>query len=731
MKTLLLLVFYSITGLSASAQGVLKISSGANMVMSNDAYMVLNNMSIVNNANDASISGAGKLKVTGNTNTATTGSSSNTLNEFIVAVDAGVTFTLNAQLSIKKILTVASGTLASNGYLVLRSDLIGTAQLAALPVDGSGIATSYITGNATIERYIPAKRVWRLLGVPLSSTGAPSINASWQEGVTTASPNPNPYPGYGTHIAGGTVGNGFDQSPTNYASMKYYNNVNNSLASVSNTNIPITSYPGYFLFVNGNRSYNISQGISTPSNTTLRMKGKLATGSLPITVNAYNFTLVGNPYPSAIDFGTLTKTNVANTIYVWDPRMGGNYGLGGYVTGNWNSSMLRYDFTSAISAVSQYIASGEAFFVKSNDNASSGTLTIKESDKTLSGSDQVFGREGMYDPSIRVDLLKLNADSSRSLADGLLVTFDPGNSNNVNIDDAKKMTNSGENISLRRGADLLSIERRNTLVPGDTLFINLQSLKLQSYQLDITALDLSAGDSLLAILKDKLAGSALNNRPLNTGGLSTVNFTVTTDPASYAANRFSIVFEPVAALSFIFKSLTLANKNKDNLLNWDVESEIDISKYAIELSADGMKFTKAGEVPAKGTLNASYNWTDHSVLPGRYFYRVQAIGPNDLTYRSGIVKINIAETKEGPSVQIFPNTISGNNMVLKLSGLVKDTYEANIFSATGQWIQKLTITYAGGTTINNIILAENITAGKYFLRLEGKSPAITTGFIKQ
>ncbi|PVD49471.1 hypothetical protein DC498_24960, partial [Terrimonas sp.] len=114
----------------------------------------------------------------------------------------GAAATIGTALAVYDVLTITSGALTTGGKLTLKSTATNTARVA--PVTGT------ISGNVTVERYIPARRAWRLMNAPVG--GTQTINQAWQEGVTTASPNPNPAPGYGTYVTVGSVANGFDQN---------------------------------------------------------------------------------------------------------------------------------------------------------------------------------------------------------------------------------------------------------------------------------------------------------------------------------------------------------------------------------------------------------------------------------------------------------------------------------------------------------------------------------------
>lgn len=92
------------------------------------------------------------------------------------------------------------------------------------------------------------------------------------------------------------------------------------------------------------------------TNTTITFTGQLNNGSFTALTNTdatNEFSLVPNPYPSAIDWDDVagwTKTNLQNVIYVWNP-----------VTNNYAT----YNGTGT-NGGSRYIAPGQAFFVKAS-----------------------------------------------------------------------------------------------------------------------------------------------------------------------------------------------------------------------------------------------------------------------------------------------------------------------------------------------------------------------------
>ena len=435
-------------------------------------------------------------------------------------------------------------TVNAGGSFTLKSTVAGTASI------GNSAGTT--SGNFTIERYIPARRAWRFLTAPVNSTGAPTINASWQEGVTTASGTPNPNPGYGTHITGGSTANGFDQNNSNNASLKIYNNTDaiidqNNWLGEATTLTPITDQQGYMLFVRGSRANDLSQGsYALADNTTLRITGGLKAADQNISIDPTGYTVIGNPYASPINLNSLAKTNgstnVADNFYLWDPKMTGGYGVGAYINISWNTAILSYDITpTPTSAVSQYIQSGEAFFATSTGIA--GNLIIKETDKSISGSDNVFRvtSPSSSEQRIRTNLYAVNAYGTTSIVDGTLNSFSNIFSNAIDKNDAAKLTNFGENFGIVRDGKTLIVERRDAI--GDDINFKMWQMNQQGYQLEIIAENIDP--NVNAFLKDSYLKTTT---PLNQVGTTKVNFAITADVASAVENRFSIVFGKVAII---------------------------------------------------------------------------------------------------------------------------------------------------------------------------------------
>lgn len=630
--------------------------------------------------------------------------------------------------------TGSKNILQTNGLLTLKSTALGTAQLADITNAGKD-SLNVIVGTIIIERYIPAKRAWRLLSVPISSYGAPTINAAWQEGSNSASIIANPNPGYGTQITTGSASNGYDLGINSNPSVKVYDTAANTFSGlplVPGTLTPITSYPAYFMFIRGDRSTNLQQGTGAAlSNTTLRMQGNAFTGSDTVIINARNFTLISNPFPAAINFHTITKKNVGDVFYLWDPKQGN---FGAYICFSWNSLNNNYDYTSSASALTQYIASGDAFFLPSANGSSPGEIIIKETDKNNLGSDNVF-RPMATTSSMRVNLSALNIlDSSASLIDGVLTSFADNNSNAVDNNDVRKMYNMAENICLGRENKLLAIEKRLTINSTDTSFIKLYLLKKQSYQLAITAGSMSNG-GYAAILKDKY-DSTINNRILDINGIvNKIIFTVNADSSSFAADRFSIVFtKTLVVLPLQFDAITAVKQIKNVLLSFKVSSELNSKEYIIETAVTANQFLPLASIAAKlnNGKEAAYSWLQLNATEGIHYYRVKSISNSGAVNYSSVVQILMQKDLTAGSLNIYPNIISNNTIAFKLNNIEAGNYLVQLINMSGQLIENFSFQHDGNNdSRHEITIGVNIAKGKYLLQLNGNATKISAAIIKE
>lgn len=619
-----------------------------------------------------------------------------------------------------------SGTLSAGGLLLLRSDANGTARVAQ-----GNAAGGYISGSVIVERFIPqnASKAWRLLA---SNTIGQTINNAWQQGVIGTGSGSNPLPGYGTMIAGKFTSlalaqaAGYDTLSAS-GSLLRYDAATDSLIQVGNTNATnINSEQGYFIYIRGDRSPNqFGASTTATTSTTLRSLGLLYQGDQPVSnVAAGQYALLRNPYASAIDLRNVTiGGGLVDAYQIWDPVLAGSYGLGGYQTltrfGD-HYSITPGGGSFGADSIVNTIQSGAAFFVQATGTA--GTIQINETSK-VGGSRLVFRPAS---PLATPTLLKTNLyyvnGASLSLADGNAVYFDESFSNDFTQEDVKKGSNFGEDFAMVKSGTDLVIEKRMLPTTNDSVMFSMRRLKRASYKLEIKS---DAGlPGMYATLEDKFNG---NSVPLNLTGTTTYDFSVTTNTASSAIDRFKIVFKPAVVLPVTFTNIKAAQVNKDISVEWKVANQVGIAKYDVEKSTNGRSFAAVNSQTASQSTagELTYNWLDKNATAGANYYRIKSTDLNGKTNYTGIAKVVL--NQKGSGVGLYPNPLRvKESLTIQLLNQPAGTYLIKIVNLSGQEISKQTLQHSGGSASQNLATPNILSKGMYHVQVIGKDKLIST-----
>ncbi|MEI2708781.1 MAG: hypothetical protein V9E96_07175 [Chitinophagaceae bacterium] len=101
-----------------------------------------------------------------------------------------------------------------------------------------------------------------------------------------------------------------------------------------------TQHRGIRVLVRGDRTQpeSLTGAAYTPNAVTLDMTGTLNTGNQSIVI-PIDYSVVANPYPSAVDIGTRlnTTTNIGTQYWVWDANAGSISRCLCYKTYQWRS----------------------------------------------------------------------------------------------------------------------------------------------------------------------------------------------------------------------------------------------------------------------------------------------------------------------------------------------------------------------------------------------------------
>lgn len=327
--------------------------------------------------------------------------------------------TLNDQmLSIGGIL-LCNGPLITTGNLTLLSDASATALI-------DGASTGTVSGNVSMQRYLPVGFGYKYFSSPF-------------QGATVSE--------FGDDM---DLGSSF---PTFY---KY---------DESNTSSGWESYVDPAGVLSPMHGYSVNFGsVSAPN--TVDVNGEVNNGPLSLMLqnndNTYTLglNLVGNPYPSAIDWDAAsgwTKTNIDNAIYYFNASGTDHYSgtYSSYVNG-----------VSSDGNASNIIPSMQGFFVHVSDGAYpvSGTLGMNNNVR-ITDRTQYFAKSTSSDGEDSAPLIRLNlmfTDDSAS-GDPFVLYLDELATEGFDPDlDARKLLNPSYAVpnlyALLPKGEILSIE---------------------------------------------------------------------------------------------------------------------------------------------------------------------------------------------------------------------------------------------------------------------------------
>ncbi|MFY7879275.1 MAG: beta strand repeat-containing protein, partial [Lacibacter sp.] len=460
----------------------------------------------------------------------------------------GGTVTLNTLFEVPsgKTLTLTGGSLIIDPGVQLI--VTGTADFGGRPVTirstSSGNGSIGIIGNngsnltgatsVTVERYIPGRRAWRGLSVPLkTSSGSQSIYSQWQNGGSVIANT-------GVLLWNPSGTGGFNQNSTSgagtnlrsYGVSAFSTPTSTTSAVLFNTSGPVP----YLVFVTDQHrsGANVGNMVTGFGNTTLKATGVLYTGNYTKSGLASGIHMIPNPYPSQLEFTGATRTNVNNKFWVWDPLLGGSYTGGGYQSysnGVFAPGGASY---SGISGTNTQIAAGGAFWIESTG---SGEISFDEVDKTT-GNLRPF-RLGSQTEILNINMTNIEGDI---MYDGVAAAYNNEASVNNDAMDTKKFSLGTENISIVRFNEHYSIEFRPLIDSKDTIYLRLHKMQQKRYQLVLAAQNFSLENGLIATLQDLYLNQEM---PLSLSGKSEYSFEVGENVAS-AENRFRIVFRTSA-----------------------------------------------------------------------------------------------------------------------------------------------------------------------------------------
>ena len=594
---------------------------------------------------------------------------------------AGGKVTVNSDtLDIYHELKITKGNLAvaPGGILILKSTATETAEIPAIP---SGYS---ISGTVSAERFYTGGtnyRGYRFISSPVNAgSGVYSINYLLNSCYVTGTT--------------GTAG-GFDKqgNPTIYIfrenmapaytsfTNSCFRGINNITASpvyeldseTGTYSIPVGN--GVLFFFRGNRNAAPMATETTPTyvptSATTLASGLLNQGTITVrdwytpasvnlgyTTTAGNSTvrgwnLMGNPYPSAIDWDLFSSTT--STAAIYGPYLTGYIYMRDQVTKNYGAYLAGSGGIGTDNAT-HIIPSGVGFFVHTIN--ASAQLIFTEAAKVptqVTGTALFMGKPvaSSVNQYLRFKLSKdsLNYDENiirfNSQAHN---AYDPNEDAIYFSGDGVVGMSNFSSDSVGLAINQLPLPKQDPL----TIRLRVYTTTSGSYQLQME--DIVAVPQLFDIwLMDAYKKDSVDMR-INP------NYTFSIDKSdtnSFGNNRFKLVIRQNQANAYHLLSFAATKSTASVQLGWTTANEQNYTYFTVECSTDnGATFNIIGNVPATG--EGAYSLIDKNPFVGTNLYRLKQQYINSTITYSNVIPVvfsDMSNTLNG-RVSVFPNPAS-------------------------------------------------------------------------
>ncbi|WP_143785562.1 T9SS type A sorting domain-containing protein [Ohtaekwangia koreensis] len=557
------------------------------------------------------------------------------------------------------------------GTLTLLStgdDLAADASIAAIP---SGAT---FQGNVTVQRYMSGEgfRMYRYISSPVQAATV----ANWQDdfsitGKFTGTSKTDPSTGTNT-VCGYALGTA--------ATMFYFNEATQTYVAYPTTNSSAVLTParGYSAFVRNCSSPTIIDVRGSINQGTITLNSS-STPSLTFTTTGsnsalYGYNLVGNPYPSALDWesSAWATSNISSVMAISDNSSG--------------SLVYRYYDNTDFSG-DDFIALGQAFWVRAT--GASPSLTFSEDVKAPQGSSYSFYRKA----SPVLDRLTITV-SNGTLEDKAFVKVNSAAKATLDNYDGPKMDNSLFDLSTLSSDNVrMAINAVDNLACGSQVRIDMKDFTKGSYKFTFESAGLLTGYTLL--FTDKYT-----NTTTNVTATPTYTFTVSDVAASKASDRFVITLnEKANALDLaVDTNLKVCESGTGKVKVYNTEANV--------MYFASVKNEVVGDTLAGGNAFIEFTIPSSSLVEGENIVQINAVNSCNtttaLTQTASITKYESAVIVPLDARTLQSNYAAGNHWYQD-DNLLADT--TSVLKAKGKGVYRLEV------TAGNCVLTATYTLG--------------------
>ena len=237
----------------------------------------------------------------------------------------------------------------------------------------------------------------------------------------------------------------------------------------------------------------------------------------------------------------------------------------------------------------------------------------------------------------------------------------------------------------------------------------------------IAPLPANFSDTAVFIVQGKIAG----NSTITTNFLVTNHNTVINLSDENPANNNSFLaytIIPTQIIPVTFTKVQAINEACNIRVNFDAENEINVDRFEVEISKDGINFQKAGQLSANGRIhyNISIAITDN-LKAAQLFVRIKSLDKDDKFKYSETRKVSgVCEDTKG-TLLLFPNPANAetNKLSIKMNnGMFNGKYNLSLIDISGKTLSKINQLLLNVTQFTYEI--KSFPAGQYILNISNK-----------
>jgi hypothetical protein len=500
-------------------------------------------------------------------NSATNISSIEATSGSVITVDANAHLTVDASTTVNSVTVAAGGKLsiASNktltGSITLQSDETGTATML-----NSG---SY-TGTVNAQQYLGVARNW-YVSSPVSSVTAPANNITRYYEYVEAGNNTD------FSVAGSTT---------------YWKGLN--------TGVGMTIGKGYIAQASAGTTVQFS---GTPNNGNITTSFNLTRDD----AKGKGFNLVGNPYPSYLDWSLISAANpnLSNTFYY---RSKNTNTTSTYTFVSYNGTTDEYVSSNgtANTSISKFIPPTQAFWVRVNSGTSSTSMSFTNAMREHRLDNGNLMKAPKVNDRTRLRLQLVNGTES----DETLIYFDANAADSFdNYDSPKFMNNSSVTPDLysKTGTERLVMNGLNAIADNMELPLGFSLNAAATLNFRVGEMSNFAEGTKVYLL-DKTDSKQTELLPEAEYSFSTSTATLNNE------NRFSLLFRAPS----VYTGNVNTEKEKATVF---VNANNQITIIAPE-KANYSIFNAVGQLIENGILNSKLQTVNCKLNTGVYVVKV-------------------------------------------------------------------------------------------------------------